>query len=352
MVNAVSIDHLLMQDPAAYLLCDVRSPSEFSQGHIPDAHNLALFSDFERAAIGTVYKNISPEEALHLGFELVGPKLQNILQEAKDVSEGKPIVLHCWRGGKRSASVAWLLDFAGLNVSVLTGGYKAYRRFQRKWLSESPFQLLMLGGKTGSGKTEILRELQKRGEQVLDLEALAHHKGSAFGWIGEKDQPTSEQFENEVFRILRSLDVSKRIWVEDESRTLGKVYVPEPLWQHMKYAPLIHIDVPVEARVQKLVQMYAETTSHQDLIISFEKISKRLGWQHYKAAIEAVEARDYQSAAQIALVYYDKAYYYGLEQKKASLVKNIDLSNFTLDQIVTKLIEQAELINSFAISLQ
>lgn len=346
MTRQISIEDLLDIDNSSYALMDVRSPSEYTQGHIPFASNLPLFSDEERTTVGIAYKNNGADRAMQIGLELVGSKLKQLLESGRELSKGKSIVVHCWRGGKRSGSVGWLLDFAGLPVSVLTNGYKAYRTYQRNWLSEIPLNLIILGGKTGSGKTEILKALASKGEQILDLENLAHHKGSAFGWIGEEPQPSTEQFENNIFEVLRSMDLTRPIWVENESLTIGKVFIPQTLWIKMNYAPLIHLEVPIHDRVQKLVDIYADGDAKNALILSFQKIATRLGGQHVKSAIEALKHGDYHLAAEVALTYYDKAYYYGLENTKASVVEKIETADMSLEQITDRLILLARQIHT------
>lgn len=349
MTTTATIQDILRLSPETFVILDVRSPAEYEQGHIPGALSMPLFSDREREVVGTAYKSAGPEHAMQLGLEFVGVKMPNLVDSAKRLSGGKPIVVHCWRGGKRSGSVGWLLDFAGLPVSVLHGGYKAYRTYQRTWLSETPLNLIVLAGKTGSGKTEILKSMAERGEQVLDLEALAHHKGSAFGWIGEQPQPTTEQFENDIFEALRTMDLQRHIWIENESLTIGKVFIPQTLFDQMQHAPLMHVDVPVHIRVRKLVDNYADGQVIEALKESFQKIATRLGGQHLKAALEALEVGDYHKAAEIALVYYDKTYYYGLEQSKASCIRKIDVEEFDITVITDQLILEAKQIQPSAV---
>jgi tRNA 2-selenouridine synthase len=337
----VNIVDVLQTPSEQYALLDVRSPAEFAQGHIPGAISFPLFSDEERAIVGTAYKHQSPDHAMQAGLSIIGPRMHEMVTKARAESAGRPIVVQCWRGGKRSGSVGWLLDFAGLPTSVVDGGYKSYRTHLRTWLEETPLNLLVLGGATGSGKTELLGELSKLGEQVLDLEGLANHKGSAFGWIGEENQPNTEQFENDIFEVLRAFDPSKRIWVENESRSIGRVFIPEILWTKMKSAFLIHLEVPLELRVQKLVEMYAEDGAKEALSASFVKIGKRLGGQHVKAALEAVNNGEYHQAAEIALTYYDKTYYYGLEQSKAPSIEKIFVNDWQVEEITTALLHTA-----------
>lgn len=300
---------------------DVRTPAEYAKGHIPGALNLPLFSNEERALVGTIYKQQGPDEALNKGLELAGPKLPVFLQNVKEFS-GSELIVHCWRGGKRSKSVAWLLNFAGYKVRTLLGGYKAYRRYILNQFAEKKLNLLVLGGRTGCGKTAILHELKMRGEQVLDLEAIAHHKGSAFGWIGEGMQPTVEQFENNLYEAVRKIDPERRVWVENESKSIGRVYIPDALWWQLKNATLLNIELPVEERVQYLISIYANEHK-EDLIQSFQKIRKRLGGQNLKAAISALQRNDYLEAARIALWYYDKTYQYNLEKNISPLIFSI-----------------------------
>jgi tRNA 2-selenouridine synthase len=312
-----------LQRAAAVPVVDVRSPAEFAQGHIPGAVNIPLFSNEERAVVGTAYKQVSKDEALLRGLEYVGPKMAGFVRQSKKLATQGEVLVHCWRGGMRSGSFAWLLETAGLTVATLSGGYKAYRnevlgRFTRPW------QLLVLGGKTGSGKTEILKELQRAGEQVLDLEALAHHKGSSFGAIGQAPQPTSEHFENSIARELQQLDPTRRIWIEDESRTVGKCFVPLALWEQMRLAPVAFVDVPKEIRIQRLVREYA-CFDPALLFDATERIQKRLGGQHYQAAVQALQQHDYATVADITLTYYDKAYLYGLDQRPAGQVHRLAL---------------------------
>jgi tRNA 2-selenouridine synthase len=231
---------------------DVRSPGEFTQGHIPGAYNLPLFNNEERAKVGTAYVQIGKEEAIRIGYELANPKTGSFLLEAGKISKEKKILVHCWRGGMRSAKFAELLNSHGFEARTLIKGYKAYRRFVLDGFSHEKLQnvkLLIIGGETGSGKTEILKHIAATGEQVIDLEALAHHKGSAFGALGEEPQPTYEHFENELSFALGKLDLSKRIWLEDESRNIGRTQIPSALWEKMKEAPILRVTVPRKMRV-------------------------------------------------------------------------------------------------------
>lgn len=336
-VNAATLLELRSQRT----VFDVRTPAEFAQGHIPGAVNLPLFSNEERAIVGTVYKQQSPELAMLKGLEFAGKKMRWYVEEAQRLSSGRGIAVHCWRGGKRSESMGWLLGQAGFDVIILKGGYKHYRHYIHDYLTKQKAPFIILGGYTGSGKTEILHELIKSGEQVLDLEALAHHKGSAFGALGEASQPTVEQFENDLFEAYAKLDKSRRIWLEDESKAIGRVYIPDGFWQQMVCAPHIKLEIPLQERIQHLVNIYA-TFPKENLIESFTKIKKRLGGQHLNAAIEALERGDYAEAVRIALVYYDKTYEYGIQQKTGAVVYPFQAEALRTEAIAQDLIHFAD----------
>lgn len=298
-----------------YACLDVRAPGEYAAGHIPGAVSFPLFTDAERAEVGTAYKQQSPQAALELGLLYVGPKMADFVRKALVLSQGAPVLMYCWRGGQRSAAMAWLLAQAGIEVKVLEGGYKAWRQGMHATLAQ-PRQLLVLGGKTGSGKTDTLKALRKMGQQVLDLEALANHKGSAFGAIDQPVQPTNEQFINLLGDVLLTMDAEQPLWVEDESRMIGNINIPNGFFAQMQAAPRFIIDVSLRRRISRLVQEYGRAQS-QVLRESFLRIGKRIGGQHVKAALEALDAGDLLSAASIALRYYDRAYEIDLNAKRA-----------------------------------
>ncbi|MEZ4903946.1 MAG: tRNA 2-selenouridine(34) synthase MnmH [Spirosomataceae bacterium] len=298
---------------------DVRSPAEYTHAHIPGAINIPLFDNEGRAKVGTCYKQLGREAAVRLGLTLVGPHLADFVAQADAIAPNREVLVHCWRGGMRSGSFSTLLRAAGYTVYTLEGGYKAYRNHVLSAFEQSR-PIIILGGKTGSGKTDILKALREKGEQVIDLEAIAHHKGSSFGAIGQEPQPSSEQFENLLYRQWATLDTSRRLWLEDESRNIGTCILPLPLWRQMEQVPVIFfLDVPKEVRIQRLVREYAcyPPTLIQE---ATERIKKRLGGQHYQAALEALSNQDYATGAAISLNYYDKAYLHGISQHPSEQV--------------------------------
>lgn len=320
---------------------DVRSPGEYAHAHITNAVNIPLFDNEERAQVGIKYKQGGKDAAVLLGLGLVGPKLAHFVKQSQKLNpQHKEVLVHCWRGGMRSGSFAWLLDTAGLTASTLIGGYKAYRRTVLSAFTQ-PRNLIVLGGKTGSGKTEILQELARQGEQIIDLEALAHHKGSSYGAIGQLPQPTTEQFENSLFGQWRNLNSASRIWIEDESRNIGSCFLPMPLWRQMQTAPVTFIDVCKPIRVQRLVAEYAGI-DHTLLVESTERIRKRLGGKVTKDAMDALTRQDYVTVADLILNYYDKAYLHGLSQRDPSSVHSVNIQEDNPAQTALQLKEWAD----------
>lgn len=320
------------------VLLDVRTPAEFEQGHIPGALNFPIFSNEERAEIGTLYKQVGQAEAIDRGFELVGPKLGPWVRQARQEFGDRELYIHCWRGGMRSGNMAWLFHTAGFVCFTLRGGYKAYRQMVLQDLAQ-PRHYKILGGFTGTGKTQILKILKEKGQQVIDLEDLANHKGSAFGEQGE--QPTSEQFANNLHEQLIQLNSEKVIWLEDESRLIGKVYLPEELMARMRQSPLLFIQIPQVERVKCLVKQYG-TANIASLRESFAQIRKRLGGQFEQEAQQALDNGDLATAATIALRYYDKAYLFGLQKHAKEQVTMISYDEMDWEQIADDLIEKHE----------
>lgn len=302
---------------------DVRSPAEYAHAHIPGAYSLPIFSNEERAEVGTCYKKEGRDKAILLGLRLVGPKLAYFAEEAIRLAKNNKIIVHCWRGGMRSSSMAWLFSTAGVETFTLEGGYKTYRRYVKESFAKNA-HLVVLGGMTGSGKTEILKEIALLNQQVVDLEGLANHKGSAFGALGQKEQCSTEQFENNLFEEWKKLDLEKPIWIEDESKTIGKIGVPEELYFQMRKSGVINIVVPIDERIKWLVSEYGVFTA-EELRQSIIRIQKRLGGNNTKVALEAIENEQLNEAACMVLVYYDKAYQYGLSQRNGQSISTLEL---------------------------
>lgn len=328
MISDVSIEEALeIKKP----IIDVRSPGEFESGHIPGAVNIPLFSDKERADVGTAYKQTSKEAATELGYKYVKPKLRSFITQSREAAPGGIVSVHCWRGGMRSKAFAKHLSENGFaKVCRITGGYKVYRNYVLDELAR-PFELNVLGGYTGSGKTYVLYELQKRGEQVVDLEGLANHKGSAFGGIGQGEQPTVEQFENNLHHKISRLDRDQPIWVEDESHNIGSVKIPMPFYNQMRQAKLYFTDIPKEERAKHLVAEYSGCDSEK-LAGSIHRISRRLGGFREQNAIDYLKEDNYYESALITLAYYDKYYLRSMQKRKRRDVVHVELSTVSPTQ--------------------
>jgi tRNA 2-selenouridine synthase len=323
MINSIGINEFMSMS-APPLLLDVRTPAEFTHGHIPGAANLPLFSNEERVAVGTTYKQTGREPAILLGFDLVGGKWSGFIREALRLSPTREVAVHCWRGGMRSGAMAWALDLYGFKVSLISGGYKSYRRwvhdeFRKGW------QLKLLGGMTGSGKTKVLQALSARGEQTLNLEALANHQGSAYGTMDKLVQPGQEQFENDVVQVLSKFDINRNIWVEDEGINIGRCQVPKPFWQRMQLSPMIDLKVAVDDRVGNLVLEYGGL-SKDFLIACTERIRKRLGPEQTKNALLAINENRMEDFIREVLRYYDKSYLKTMHKKDPQLILPLEIS--------------------------
>lgn len=369
-INIEQFLELAKQHP----VIDVRSPSEYKHAHIPGAHSLPLFSDEERKVVGTTYKQQSREAAIKIGLDFFGPKMRGMVEEAETVCSRQPavdsqqpavssrqstihspqsaagnsgdsrlptancILIYCWRGGMRSAAVSWLLDMYGFKVYTLIGGYKKFRNYVLETF-KLPFPLRILGGYTGSGKTELLGALKEKGERVIDLEAIAGHKGSAFGNIGLPPQPTQEMFENTLATELRkTIDNSELassgdqspLWFEDESQRIGQVNIPGDLWNTMRNSPVYFLDIPFEERLIHITEEYGRLDK-QRVIDAIGRIKEKLGGLNAKNAIQLLEEGNTLESFRILLEYYDKFYFRALHNRERlnSLLQRIECKSVT-----------------------
>lgn len=298
---------------ASLPVIDVRSEGEFETGHVPSAVNIPLLNNAERVEVGTDYKQKGQAEAIRTGFRLVGPRLIDMIDQAKAVATDNELIVHCWRGGMRSANFCQFVGMAGVKTHQLKGGYKSYRQLALQSF-RNPLKFMVLGGNTGSGKTEILNALAEAGEQIIDLEGLAHHRGSVFGGLMQPPQPTTEQFQNNLFEKILTLDLTKRVWIEDESIAVGKIFLPSDFWKTMGISPVVELQVDKDVRINRLVNEYGHADK-QLFLEAMKGITKRLGGQHFKAAKEKLFENDMPAVMDILLTYYDKAYRNGLDKK-------------------------------------
>lgn len=315
---------------------DVRSEGEYAMGHIRHALNIPMLNNAERVAVGTDYKQKGQAEAIKTGFRLVGPRLLEIILEAEKVAVDKEMIVHCWRGGMRSSNFCQFVSMGGIKTNQLEGGYKTYRNAALESFKK-PFEFVVVGGCTGSGKSEILWALARQGEQIIDLEKLANHKGSVFGGLMHTPQPTTEQFQNDLFEEILQLDPGRRIWIEDESVMIGKIFLPNDLWQTMNASPVVEVALEKSIRVNRLVKEYGKSDP-QEFLSAMERITKRLGGQHFKAAKEKLLEGDMTSTIDILLTYYDKAYMHALEKKKNRIRATVEWNGKNINALVDKLL--------------
>jgi len=337
MATVIDIDEFI-QLSSQHPVIDVRTPAEFEQGHFPGAKNVELFTNVERSIVGTVYKKEGRQPAILKALEFSSPRFKELIKRVKKHNTNDTFLVHCWRGGMRSGAVAWLLELYGFKVFLLKGGYKSFRR---KVLTEFDEQrnIIVLGGRTGSGKTFVLHELKNLGEQVIDLEGLAHHKGSSFGAIGEKPQPSQEEFENNLFFELLKTDKKKPLWLEDESRAIGNKGIPEKLWNQLREAKVFFLDIPFEIRLKNIAETYGKY-SVKELIEATERISRRLGDQECRKAVEHFHKGEIEKGIEPSLKYYDKTYTYNLEKRNKESVQTLNIDNIEPSVIAKLLVEK------------
>jgi tRNA 2-selenouridine synthase len=310
-----------------YLIVDVRSPIEFFKGHIIGAVNVPLFENEERAEIGTLYKQQGKDKAVNRGLEIVSPKKPLFIERINQLSTSKKVFVYCFRGGMRSNSFAWFLNSFGYDAQLLQGGYKAFRNYVLNYFN-LPLKIILIGGKTGSKKTEILKKLKSEGYPTLNIEEIANHKGSAFGNINQLKQEPQQIFENKLFKELQAIQNKGYVIIEDESQTLGFNKIPHAFWLEMKKAPIIKINLTLEERLNHLVKEY--TTINKELLIAaVNKISQQLGPLNTKRCIENIKENNLVEAARICLNYYDRAYDFKYEMKNHLTVLELNMDTYS-----------------------
>lgn len=327
-ITKLTIDEFLLIIKQ-YPVLDVRSPGEFKHAHIPGAISFPLFSDEERKIVGTAYKQDSKQKAIKIGLKYFGKKMVKMVDEVENLPTSnfnQTVLLHCWRGGMRSAAVAWLLDLYGYKVFTLIGGYKVYRNWVLQQF-EKQYPITIIGGHTGSGKTALLQELSTIGNQIIDLEKLACHKGSSFGAIGQSPQPTQEHFENLLAMELSIIkcDAGSMLYLEDESQRIGEVNIPSVFFKQMREKKVLFLDIPFEERLNFIVSNYGKFKK-EELVNAIIRIKKKLGGLETKNAINSLVEDDIKNCFAILLQYYDKLYQKGLMKRDqpALLVQTIE----------------------------
>jgi len=326
-------------------LIDVRSPSEYYKGHLPNSINIPLFDNDEREIVGKIYKKEGKEKAVLQGLQFFEKKLELLLDNLfinihtnKSILKTKnnelPIRIYCARGGMRSESIAWLLEKYNFNPITLKGGYKTYRRwildsFSKKW------NIIVIGGKTGTGKTRLLSFLDKNKYQTIDLEGYASHRGSTFGGLGMKEQPSNEQFENRISEKLNTFNTNKNIFIEAESANIGKCKIPHEFFNQMKKSRRIEIIRSEQNRLYELIETYS-VFKKSELKESVLRIKKRLGPQRTKMALDGINDEKWELVCRSVLDYYDRCYEF--EKVGKENIKTLDLTDMKYDDKILKLL--------------
>lgn len=334
MVVKFTADRHLFSDA---LLIDVRSPAEFAKGHIPGAVHLPLFSDREREEVGTLYKSKGKAIATRKGIEFTSVKLPQFVNTVDQWTEGmeQKIRLYCWRGGMRSGSMAWLLQTAGYQAELLDGGYKAFRKWGSSFF-RAEWNLRILTGYTGSGKTEVLQELKALGAQVIDLEGLAAHRGSSFGGLGKEAQPSTEHFQNLLIEALTQMDPELPLWLEDESIRIGQCHLPDLFFDQMKGSRWVRIERPRESRIGHLVDLYGSSETIE-LEQAIRRLEKRLGADRMQESLQHLEKGDLKRTASLLLDYYDKSYELSMKKRDTVLGTALQFVHEDHSEIAKKL---------------
>jgi tRNA 2-selenouridine synthase len=320
------------------LLIDARSEGEYGKGHIPGAVNIPLLNNENRAIVGTTYKQKGRKEAVIKGFELSGPLFHSMILKVNEINDSSNVMVYCWRGGMRSAVLCWILEMAGIKTTILKGGYKQFRNWSLSQFTKDR-NLVILGGKTGSGKTEMLKIIKDEGEQVVCLETLASHRGSAFGSLGQATQPSQEHFENMLAFQLGALNPERPLWLENESRNIGVIKIPDALFEQMRKALVIEMNVPRPLREARILNEYG-SFSKEELNDKTIKLIKRMGGQNVKESVQRLMENNLPGWLNPLLDYYDRTYSFGNELRNPEQVVSVDV-NWSVPQL-----EAQQLINA------
>lgn len=313
-------DLLALQKKENHIIIDVRSPKEFKESTIPGSINIPVFNDEERAEVGTIYKQVGAKEASERGLAIFSQKLPAFISEFKQLET--PFTVFCWRGGMRSKTAATVLDLMGFQVNRLTGGIRTYRQWVANELEKQEFmpKLIVLNGYTGSGKTAILKRLSQDGFPVIDLEEMAGHRGSIFGQIGL--EPSNQtKFDSLLLTEMLRYQREPYVFIEGESKRIGKVGMPQFLYEQKEQGLQLVINLPIEVRVQNIIEDYRPWESPQYFKEAFQLIKKRIHTPVAKQIEVNLDNEDFALATQLLLeYYYDSKYEYSgshiLEQRK------------------------------------
>lgn len=328
-----------------YVPVDVRSPGEFHEAHIPNAINVPLFTDEERAEIGTIYKQVGQKAAKWRAMEIVSPKLPKLLEDIKEIEETKKKpLLYCWRGGMRSQSISHFAMMAGLHIQRLEGGYRAFREYIVENIPNIlPGQAVVIYGLTGTGKTEILHNLKKLGYPVLDLEGYANHKGSVFGAVGGQVPHNQKTFDALLFEDLQSIEGSPYFFMEGESKRIGHAVQPPQLYDKKNNGIHIRVVSSLETRVERIYEQYVEETDafYERVKSALHVIIKRIKSPEIQHDLETcLTEKNYKEMIRLLIVhYYDPRYDNKINQ---SLNTVLEVESDSVEEATKKIVAFVE----------
>lgn len=331
MFHDIELDDLLaLQQQEAHTIIDVRSPKEFNESTIPGSVNIPVFNTEERAEVGTIYKQNGPEAAKKRGLEIFSAKLPEFIEAFRKIDTPKTVF--CWRGGMRSKTAATVLDLIGIRANRLNGGFRTYRQWvvnQLEKLEEEEFKpdLYVLNGYTGTGKTAILKQLAQKGYPVINLEGIANHRGSIFGHIGLEPN-NQKEFESQLVQKLLHYQDVPFVFLEGESKRIGKVTIPKFFYEKKENSTQLFIDMPMEERIQNILDDYEPWNVPDAFMEAFQIIKKRIHTPIAKQIEEDLEAGRYASAVSLLLeYYYDPRYEHAVEQYPKENKIHIEVTN-------------------------
>ena len=342
MESLISVEQYL-ENRQQYYLVDVRSPGEFLLSQIPGAVNLPLFTDEERAHVGTTYWQEGADQAKLVGLSLVSPRLPQMVEQIIKGAAGRDIVLYCWRGGMRSRSVFSLLQSLGYPAKQLVGGYKAFRRQVVRYFANKRITIpvYVLNGLTGVGKTLIIHKLQEMGVGALDLEGFANHRGSAFGSVGLGQPRSQKDFDALLFLALIDLDDADYLVVEGEGKRIGPVILPDFLYDAMLAGRHILLEAGLPVRVERILQEYRGTLNNtEELASAVLSLQQKLGKDKCEGLASQIQRGDYLLAAQVLCTDYYDLYYRDSRKRQGYYVGVVDVDN--LDRGVADILALVE----------
>ncbi|MFD1361127.1 tRNA 2-selenouridine(34) synthase MnmH [Lentibacillus salinarum] len=304
MFHDITLQVLLeKQHSENHTIIDVRSPKEYNETTIPGSVNIPVFTDEERAEVGTLYKQVGKEAAKERGLAIMSAKLPEFVGKFQQINT--PITVFCWRGGMRSKTAATVVDLMGIEVNRLQGGVRAYRQWVISELEKEDFppDIVVMNGNTGTGKTKLLHQLAEKGYPVIDLEGMAGHRGSIFGHIGVGPN-SQKEFESQLVQAMRQFHDAPFILMEGESRRIGKVTIPAFLYDKKEQSTQLFIDLPMEQRVLNILDDYQPWNHPNQFFEAFDRIKKRIHTPIAKQIDEDLREENYTQAVQLLLEYY------------------------------------------------